>query len=137
MFINYSSCTSNIWLKTGRKDKWSVLTIENCTADAFVRYSDFVKGKKLAFHRGKPLAPRLHGSVHVNLIPSLVVDCILVSNAIKGVDQLSGGSNSTLSWLLATFFSLCCSYCLVLFIPPTAPVMRTVSRRVSHTLLSD
>lgn len=30
-----------------------------------------------------------------------------------------------------------CSYCLVLIIPPTAPVMQTFSRRVSHTLLTD
>ncbi len=102
-----------------------------CTAAPFLRCSGIVQ--RWSFHRVQHPVCRLHGSVHVNLSPSLVGYVpwceILWKKSITFV------STTIFQCLvcLKRFSSLCCSYCLVPINPPTAPVMETFSRRVSHT----
>lgn len=120
----------NITLTSGWKLKGNICTY-NWKTVAFVRYLE--NQQRRAFHRVKPPASCLHGSVHINFISSLAVDCykcLQRSTSLVCCQQFCD-----VFW--KRFSSLCCSYYLCLIIPPTAPVMQTFSRRVSHTLLTD
>ncbi len=81
---------ANIWLKIERKDLY--LQVKTAPLALFVRYSEIVQ--RWAFHRVQPPALCLHGSVHVNFIPSLAVDyvpwCQMPSKESSNV--LFGGS---------------------------------------------
>lgn len=70
---------TNIWLKIERKD----LYLQVKTAPLMLCELLWEIVKRWAAYRVQPPAPFLHGSVHVNFIPSCQL-CPLVSNAIEG-----------------------------------------------------
>lgn len=86
-----------------------------------------------ASHSAQPPVPCLHVPVIGNLHPWC---------QIPSKERIPVAAAQILQRLVRwdRFSSLCCSYCLVLIIPPTAPAMQTFfffSRRVTHTLLTD
>lgn len=131
----FHATISSSWTMAWQSQQTVLRKGENCTADVSVRYSEF--DQKWAYHRVQPRAPCVHGSVHVHPFTRCLLHP-LVSNAIKGADHSRVGSDPQLSWLLEMFFSLCCSYCLVLVLSLPLPLScRLFPSRVSHTLLTD